>query len=469
MRKFKQYPLLEQVTITGIADRGKSVGRHDGQVVFVEGAVPGDVADIQVQSKKSGFYTGKAVKFHTLSPDRTEPFCQHFGVCGGCKWQYLDYDAQLRHKQNEVENALLRLGKVTVEEMLPIIGNPKRSHYRNKLEFTFSNRRWLTPEEMQSEEQFPDRRGMGFHLPGSFDKVLDLHECHLQPEPSEAIRKAIQSYSMAKGWSFYNVKDHSGFLRNLIVRVARTGETLVTVIFGAGEAADREELLNHLITTFCDTITSLNYVVNTKQNDTIYDLEVHTVKGNPYIIETLGDLKFRINPKSFFQTNTAQAEILYQTALDFAGLTGTENVYDLYTGLGSIACFIAKYCKHVTGIEEVAAAIEDAKENAILNKLDNTTFYAGDVKNLLNPEFVAKHGHPDVIITDPPRAGMHESVVNTLIALAPSRIVYVSCNPATQARDLALLKEHYTVTRSQAVDMFPQTQHIENVVLLTKI
>lgn len=463
MAKFIQ-KILPSVTITGIADRGKAVGRHEGQVVFVEGAVPGDVADVRVTSKKKGVMDGRVEQMVTPSPDRVKPFCIHFGTCGGCKWQHLDYNAQLRHKQETVENALLRIGKVEVGEYLPIMGSAKQSYYRNKLEFTFSNRKWLTEKEMGQMDDI-NRNGLGFHLPGHFDKVLDISECHLQPEPSDAIRQAVRDYSLEHGFTHYNVREHVGFMRNIIIRVARTGETMVTVVFGEDEPENRIGLLDYLVGKF-PNITSLNYVINTKLNDTIYDLPVHCYHGTPFIMETLGAAKFKIGPKSFFQTNTAQAEALYQTALDFAGLTGTENVYDLYTGLGSIACFVAGSAKQVVGIEEVEPAVADARENAALNGFDHLHFYAGDVKALFNGDLLERHGRPDVIITDPPRAGMHENVVNTLLEVAAPKIVYVSCNPATQARDLNILAAKYDVVKSRAVDMFPQTHHIENVTLL---
>lgn len=460
----KTYPA---VTITGIADRGKAVGRHEGQVIFVEGAVPGDVADILVQSRKAGQLQGRVARLLTPSPERREPVCAHFGVCGGCKWQHFDYEAQLRHKQQAVENALQRIGKVAVGEFLPIAGGKNTLHYRNKLEFTASNRRWLSLEEVRSEEAF-QRDGLGFHLPGHFDKVVDIDTCYLQAEPSNAIRNAIREYAREQGFAFYNVREHRGALRNIIIRTASTGQCMVTVCFGAqSNAAQREGLLAFLVENF-PQITSLQYVVNDKVNDIIYDLEVHAYAGPPYIIEKLGEVQFRIGPKSFFQTNTEQGLVLYETARSFAGLTGNETVYDLYTGLGSIACFVADQSRLVVGIEEIEPAIADARVNAQINGFEHLHFYAGDVKDLLTQTLVARHGKPDVIITDPPRAGMHPKVVDTLLELNAPKIVYVSCNPATQARDLALMSAQYDVTKSKAVDMFPHTHHIENVVLMER-
>jgi 23S rRNA (uracil1939-C5)-methyltransferase len=455
------------VHITGIADRGKAVGRHEGQVIFVEGAVPGDVADVLVQSRKAGQLLGRVEKLIVPSPDRREPVCAHFGTCGGCKWQHFAYEAQLRHKQQAVEDAFRRIGKVAVEEYLPIIGAPSPLYYRNKLEFTASDRRWLSLDEIRSEEVF-QRDGLGFHLPGHFDKVVDIETCHLQPEPSNAIRNAIREYARAHGLTFYNVRSHQGGLRNVIVRTASTGQVMVTVSFGAQSSAEqREGLLSYLQRRFPE-ITSLQYAVNGKQNDVLYDLDISVFAGQPYIVEQLGDVRFHVGPKSFFQTNTAQALALYETAREFAGLTGQETVYDLYTGLGSIACFVAGHSARVIGIEEVEPAVEDARVNARINGFDHLHFYAGDVKALLTDQLVAQHGAPDVVITDPPRAGMHPKVVETLLALNPPRIVYVSCNPATQARDLALMAGQYAVLKSRAVDMFPHTHHIENVVLLER-
>lgn len=463
-KTIKIYP---GVAITGIADRGKAVGRHEGQVVFVEGAVPGDVADVLVQSRKAGQLQGKVDKLLVPSPDRREPVCEHFGVCGGCKWQHLDYQAQLRHKQQAVEEAFRRIAKVEVGEFLPILGAPSPLHYRNKLEFTASDRRWLTLEEIRSGETF-HRDGLGFHLPGHFDKVVDVQTCYLQPEPSNAIRNEIRDYARANGLSFYNVRSHEGALRNVIVRTASTGEVMVTVSFGAQSTPEeRDGLLSHLRARFPE-ITSLQFAVNGKFNDVLYDVDIEVFSGRSYIEERLGEVRFHIGPKSFFQTNTAQGLALYEIARDFAGLTGRETVYDLYTGLGSIACFVAGQSAKVIGIEEVEPAVEDARVNARINGFDHLHFYAGDVKTLLTEQLVALHGPPDVVITDPPRAGMHAKVVETLLVLNAPKIVYVSCNPATQARDLALLSAGYTVRKSRAVDMFPHTHHIENVVLLER-
>lgn len=468
MKKASVVRILENIHIFDVADKGKAVGRHEGQIVFVEGAVPGDIVDVEVKKRKSGYYEGKVHAFKMYSSDRVKAVCQHFGICGGCKWQHLDYAAQLRFKQTTVENALLRIAKVNVGEMRPILGAKTIYNYRNKLEFTFCDKRWLTEEEIKSDEKMDDRRGLGFHLSGLFDKILDLEECHLQAAPSDALRLAIRQFTLENKYSYYNVREHHGLMRTLLVRTSSVGELMVTLVFGEKEMDKIEPLLVWLLKEF-PQITSLNYVINTKQNDTIYDLNVETYHGNPYIIERLGDIRYKISPKSFFQTNTEQALVLYQTTAEFAGLTGTENVWDLYTGTGSIACFVAAKARQVIGIEEVEAAIEDAKENALLNHIGNTHFYAGDVRKVFTETLIEKHGLPDVVITDPPRAGMHEDVLKVLLQIEPKRIVYVSCNPATQARDIALLSEKYEVLKSQAVDMFPHTHHIENIVLMEKV
>jgi 23S rRNA (uracil1939-C5)-methyltransferase len=460
--------ILPAVPIHGIADRGKGVGRTaDGLTVFVEGAVPGDVADVFVQKKKGGFAEGRVERLVTPSPGRIEPFCSHFTICGGCKWQNLSYDDQLRHKQQVVEDALRRIGKVDIEEMLPILGAPETTYYRNKLEFGFSNRRWLLPGEMDGiDPETADLNALGFHKAGFFDKIIDIQHCYLQGGPSNDIRNFVRAYATEQKLEYYDMRRHKGYLRNLMVRYCTTGELMLLVSVARDEPKKLQPLLDAILEKFGDKITTLVYNINTKLNDSQFDLDMITYHGKGYVIEQLGDLKFKIGPKSFFQTNSRQGKALYDVAASFAGLTGNENVYDLYTGTGSIALYLARQCKHVVGIEEIPEAIVDAGENMVLNGIQNATFYAGDVKEVLSPAFTEKHGRPDVVITDPPRAGMHEKAVRFLLDLAAPRIVYVSCNPATQARDLQLMADHYRVVRSQAVDMFPHTHHIENVVLL---
>lgn len=468
----KKHIVLENVPIHGIADRGKGVGRTaDGLTVFAEGAVPGDVVDVFVQKKKGGFAEGKVERIAMPSPDRTEAFCQHFSICGGCKWQNLDYQAQLRHKQQVVEDALLRIGKVKIGEFLPILGAPETTYYRNKLEFGFSNKRWLLPGEMQqaeaedNPEPVPDFPGLGFHKAGFFDKIIDIQHCWLQAEPSNALRNACRDIAFEQNLPFYNLRRHTGFLRNLMVRLTTTGEVLLLVSVAQNEPKAIRRYLDAILERF-PQLTTLVYTVNTKLNDSMFDLDMIPYFGKGYVVEQLGDLKFKIGPKSFFQTNSRQGKQLYDVAARFAGLTGHENVYDLYTGTGSIALYLAHLCRQVVGIEEIPEAIADAEENMRLNGIDNAIFYAGDVKQVLTPEFAERHGRPDVVITDPPRAGMHEKAVRFLLDLAAPRIVYVSCNPATQARDLQMLSEKYAVLKVQPVDMFPHTHHIENVALL---
>jgi 23S rRNA (uracil1939-C5)-methyltransferase len=468
----KKHYILPNIPIHGIADRGKGVGRSaEGLTVFVEDAVPGDVADVFIQKKKGGFAEGKLESLITPSPDRTEPFCQHFSICGGCKWQNLDYQAQLRHKQQVVEDALLRIGKVQVGEFLPILGAPETVFYRNKLEFGFSNRRWLLPGEM--DEQLSESlqlsessmNALGFHKAGFFDKLIDIQHCWLQAEPSNTLRNTCRDIAFEQNLEFYDLRRHTGFLRNLMVRLTTTGESMLLVSFAKNDQEAIRRYLDAILAKFPD-LTTLVYCVNTKLNDTMFDLDMMPYFGKGYVVEQIGDLKFKIGPKSFFQTNSLQGKRLYDVAAEFAGLTGQENVYDLYTGTGSIALYLARQCRQVVGIEEIPEAIADAQENMRLNGITNAVFYAGDVKQVLTPEFAERHGRPDVVITDPPRAGMHEKAVRFLLDLAAPRIVYVSCNPATQARDLQLLSEKYAVLKSRAVDMFPHTHHIENVALL---
>ncbi len=456
--------VLPAVPFHGIADRGKGVGRtEDGMVVFAEGVVPGDVADIFVQKKKGGFAEGRLERLVQPSPDRIEPFCQHFSVCGGCKWQNLDYATQLRHKHQSVVDAFERIAKVPVGEMQPILGSPETVFYRNKLEFAFASKRWLLNEELNTG--IVAGSGLGFHKAGAFDKVIDIEKCWLQTEPSNALRNAAREIALEQGLDFYDVRRHTGFLRNMMVRLCTTGEIMVLFSFAYDDQEAIQAYLSALLDRF-PTLTTLVYCINDKLNDTVFDREMIAWHGKGYVIEQLGSLRFKIGPKSFFQTNSRQAKALYDTTREFAGLTGNERVFDLYTGTGSIALYVADLCKEVIGIEEIPEAIEDAKENQLLNNIDNAVFYAGDVRRVLSPEFIEKHGKPDVVITDPPRAGMHEKAILFLLELAAPRIVYVSCNPATQARDIQLLSELYRVVKVRPVDMFPHTHHIENVALL---
>lgn len=466
-RSRKNKPLLERIEITDVASEGKSLGRFNDQIVFVTKTIPGDVVDVQVTKKRRHYYEGFPVHFHTYSKIRVEPFCEHFGVCGGCKWQALPYSEQLKFKQNEVFNHLTRIGKVELPELMPIVPSPSETFYRNKMEYTFSNKRWLSLEELNSEEEISDNDGLGLHIPGMFDKVLDINKCHLQPEPSNSIRLAVKEYAVANELTFFDLRDKGGFLRNLIIRTSTTGEVMVVISFYFEDKKNRKGLMKHLEAKFPE-VTSWMYVINEKANDTITDQDILLFAGRDHIFETMEDLKFKIGAKSFFQTNSAQALNLYRIARDFAGLTGKETVYDLYTGTGTIANFVAHKAKHVVGIEYVPEAIEDAVVNSSINNIDNTTFMAGDMKDLLNVELFEKHGRPDVIITDPPRAGMHADVVQTILNAVPDRIVYVSCNAATQARDINLLDSRYKVTKVQPVDMFPHTHHVENVVLLER-
>ncbi|MDL2221975.1 23S rRNA (uracil(1939)-C(5))-methyltransferase RlmD [Parabacteroides sp. OttesenSCG-928-N08] len=467
-RKKKQLPLLEEVTITDVAAEGKALARVNDMVVFVPFVAPGDVVDIQITRKKNSYAEGKAVKFHHYSSERTAPFCSHFGVCGGCKWQHLPYSAQLKFKHQQVIDNLTRIGKVDLGEVSPIIGSEKTTYYRNKLEFTFSNKKWLTDEEVASGVAFDNMNGLGFHIPGMFDKVLDIDTCWLQSDLSNRIRLAVKDYCFShEGYSFFDLRRQEGLMRTLMIRTTSIGDLMVVVVFYQEEKEKREALLNYLVEQFPE-ITSLQYVINSKANDTITDQEVVLFRGKDHIIEQMEGLSFKIGPKSFYQTNSEQAYTLYKVTRDFAGLTGDELVYDLYTGTGTIANFVARRSRKVVGIEYVPEAIEDAKVNAAFNGIENTLFYAGDMKNILTPAFVEEHGKPDVIITDPPRAGMHDDVIEVILSAEPDRIVYVSCNPATQARDLSLLSVKYDVAKVQPVDMFPHTHHVENVVLLCK-
>lgn len=464
----KKHYILPAVPIHGIADRGKGVGRTaEGMAVFVEGAVPGDVVDVFVQKKKGGFAEGVVERLVTPSADRVAPFCEHFTVCGGCKWQNLDYSAQLQHKQQVVEDALRRIAKVEVDEFLPILGAPDTRFYRNKLEFGFSNRRWLLPDELGIEPG-EHLNALGFHRAGFFDKIIDIRQCWLQADPSNAIRNSAREIALEQGLSFYDLRRHAGLLRNLMIRLTTTGEIMTLFSFAQNDRKAIQRYLDALLERHGDVITTVVYCINTKLNDSVADQEMITYQGKGFVVEALGDLRFKIGPKSFFQTNSRQGKALYDVVVDFAGLTGSENVYDLYTGAGSIALYVAHACRQIVGIEEIPEAIADAEENMRLNTIENAIFYAGDVKNVLSPEFAERHGRPDVVITDPPRAGMHEKAVRFLLDLAAPRMVYVSCNPATQARDLQLLSEGYQVRKVQPVDMFPHTHHIESVALLER-
>ena len=508
--KKKSLPILEGIEITDVAAEGKALAKVNNMVVFVPWVAPGDVIDIQLTRKKNSYAEGRAIKFHKFSDERAEPFCEHFTVCGGCKWQHIPYEAQLYYKQKQVVDNLTRIGKIDIEELLPIAASEKTVFYRNKLEFTFSNRRWMTADELdlkteeatatvpdgaelpiatsdsQSDtrtatEQYvepistsdsqPDSKsavvldGTGFHIPGRFDKVLDIRKCWLQDDISNNIRLFIKDFCLEHKYSFFDLRVQTGFIRTLIIRTSSTGEVMIIVVFFVDDKEKRESLLNAVKENFPE-ITSLLYVINGKCNDTITDQEIVTFSGKDHIIEKMEDLQFKVGPKSFYQTNSQQAYKLYSIAREFAGLTGNETVYDLYTGTGTIANFIARKAGKVIGIEYVPEAIEDAKLNAELNGLKNTKFFAGDMKDLLTLEFLETHGYPDVIITDPPRSGMHDDVTDTILAAEPKRIVYVSCNPATQARDLSRLNAKYCIRKAQPVDMFPHTHHVENVVLL---
>ena len=465
MGRKKVLPLLEKVLISDIGSEGNAVARVENMVVFVPMLVPGDVVDIRVTRKRKKYLEGIVIRFHEYSPDRIKPACRHFGVCGGCKWQHLPYRLQLMYKQKQVEDNLVRIGKVVLPVISPIIGSSDTYYYRNKLEFTFSDRRWLTREEINSDEDFEKNDALGFHIPGLFDKVLDIKECHLQCDPSNAIRDAVRRYAHRNALQFFNLRQQSGFLRNLIIRTSSDGKVMVIVVFFMDEKERREGLLDFIASQF-PLITSLFYIINSKKNDSLADQEPILFRGEDHLLETMEGLQFRVGPKSFYQTNTSQALRLYMVAKDFAGLSGNEVVYDLYTGTGTIALFLASSAKKVIGIEYVEEAIRDAIVNSQLNKINNTKFYAGDIRKVLNENFMQENGYPDVIVTDPPRAGMHEDVVATILQARPSRIVYVSCNPATQSRDIQLLSGKYYVAGVQPVDMFPQTHHVENVVLL---
>ena len=469
-RKKKELPLLEKITIPDVAAEGKALAKVNDLVIFVPYVVPGDVVDLQLKRKKNHYAEAVAVKFHEFSPKRAVPFCKHYGICGGCKWQVLPYEEQLKYKQKQVFDNLTRIGKIELPEITPIMGSKKSQFYRNKLEFTFSNKRWLTDEEVKMDVKYDQMNAVGFHIPGAFDKVLAIDECWLQDDISNQIRNAVRDYAYEHDFSFYNIRQQEGLLRNLMIRTSSTGELMVLLqcrVENDNDLNKVKELLTFVSEKFPE-ITSLLYVINNKCNDTINDLDVVVFKGNDHIFEEMEGLKFKIGAKSFYQTNSEQAYELYKVTRDFAGLTGSELVYDLYTGTGTIANFVSKKASKVIGIEYVPEAIEDAKVNSQINGIENTLFYAGDMKDILTQEFINEHGRPDVIITDPPRAGMHNDVIDTILFAEPKRIVYVSCNPATQARDLSLLDVKYSVKAIQPVDMFPHTHHVENVVLLEK-
>ena len=467
MGRKKEMPLLEKVKITDIGTEGNAVANVDGQVVFVPMLIPGDVVDIRVRKKRRKYMEGTAVRFHEYSSDRIEPRCTHFGVCGGCKWQHLRYEKQLEFKEKQVIDNLTRIGKLELSGVRPILGSSEIYGYRNKLEFTFSDKRWLTREEMLADNDRIVEDALGFHIPGYFDKVLDIRECHFQPDPSNAIRDSVRRYAHRKSLAFFNIRQQSGFLRNLIIRTTRSGNVMVIVVFFMDERERINGLMEHLRTEF-PRITSLYYIINTKKNDSLSDQVPVLYSGDDHLLEEIDSLKFRIGPLSFYQTNTLQAGKLYAIAKEFAGLTGRETVYDLYTGAGTIACYVAGEARKVIGMEYVDAAVEDAVINSGINNIGNTEFYAGDIRLLLNEKFIQEKGRPDVIITDPPRAGMHSDVVEQILSAGPSRIVYISCNPSTQARDAGLMSEKYRVAAVQPVDMFPHTHHVENVILLER-
>ena len=467
MRKKKELPVLEGVNIDGIAAEGNAIARVDNMVVFVPYGAPGDVATVRLTRKKNSYAEGRIERLEEPSPIRLEPRCDHFGLCGGCRWQHLPYESQLQFKRQQVVDCLDRIAKVPHPEVAPALGSKKIWDYRNKMEYTFSSKLWLTPEQMKSGEIFDDRRAAGFHIPGAFDKVLDIDYCHLQDAGiGNDLRNFIKQFGKENNLTFYDLRANQGLLRTLMIRTASTGDVMALMSFGEDDTQNIKKVMQAIADKFGDRIKSLLYVVNLKANDTFGDLDIHTFRGTPYIIEEMEGLKFRVGPKSFYQTNSDQALRLYSVARELADLKGDELVYDLYTGTGTIANFVARHARKVIGIEYVPEAIEDAKVNSSVNGIDNTLFFAGDMKDVLNDEFIAAHGRPDVMIVDPPRAGMHQDVVDVILRAEPARIVYVSCNPATQARDLQLLDAKYEIIAVKPVDMFPHTAHIENVVAL---
>lgn len=457
--------VLHNLTVHDYAAEGKALGKVEGKVIFIDGAVPGDVVDVRLSKSKKDWAEGRVIHFHSYSPDRVKPFCEHFGSCGGCKWQMLPYDKQLSFKQNEVEQHLRRIGKINLPPIDPILGASPDRRYRNKLEFTFSNRRYLMPDEIAANVSIPRENALGFHAPGIFDKVIDIYTCHLMAEPANTIKNTIREFVHRRGYSFYDVREHQGWLRTLILRICTTGEVMVNVCFGYEDAPERKRLLDHLLQQV-PAITSLLFTINPKWNDSMHELQPQTYSGKGYVTEKMENFNFKIGPKSFFQTNSFQGEKLYQVTRQFAGLTGSETVYDLYCGTGSIGIFVSRQAKKVIGIDVIPEAIEDARENAALNGVHHAQFFEGDVIDVCTNTFFEQHGKPDVIITDPPRTGMHEKLVQRILDIQAPRVVYVSCNTATQARDLNMLDEKYEVTRIQPVDMFPHTHHIENVAQL---
>jgi 23S rRNA (uracil1939-C5)-methyltransferase len=461
----KRKPAIENLEIVDIAAEGKAIGRYNDMVVFVPQVIPGDVVNVQVNKMRKSYMEAFVTQLVKPSPLRTKPICDHFGVCGGCKWQHLPYELQLKYKHKQVVDQLTRIGHVAIPEISQIIGSAKITEYRNKLEYTFSSKRWITIEEVREGAEINQPNALGFHIPGMFDKVLDIEKCHLQSEPSNSIRLAIREFTINNGYEYFDIRNQVGLMRNVVIRTSTTGEVMVIVVFYYDDEPKRTALLSHLKEQF-PQITSLLYIINTKGNDSITDQEVVLFAGKDHIIEEMEGLKFKVGPKSFYQTNSEQAYELYKITRSFAELTGNEVVYDLYTGTGTIANFVASKAKKVVGVEYVPEAIEDAKVNSSINGITNTSFYAGDMKDVLNDKFIKENGQPDVIILDPPRAGIHEDVASTILRALPKRIVYVSCNPATQARDLALLNSSYDVKKVQPVDMFPHTHHVENVAML---
>lgn len=466
-RSRKNKPFYENVLITDIGAEGKAIARVEGMVIFTTHVIPGDVVDLQITKKRKNYSEAKVVNLIKESPDRVASFCEYFGTCGGCKWQFLPYEKQLYYKQKQVADQLKRIGHLQLPEIMPILGSKKDTFYRNKLEFSFSNKRWLSTEEVRSGAEPQQPNALGFHIPGLFDKIVDIEKCWLQPEPSNAVRNFIRDYAMGKDLEFFDIRNQTGFLRNMIVRTASSGENMLILSFFHEDKGKRESLLQAVTERFPE-LNSVMYVINTKANDTITDQEILAYKGKDHIFEEMEGMQFKIGPKSFYQTNSWQARELYKVVRQFAGLTGKETVYDLYTGTGTIANFVAREAAKVIGIDYVPEAIEDAKVNAMLNQIDHTRFYAGDMKKVLNEAFIREQGRPDVIITDPPRTGMHEDVIQTILAALPSRIVYISCNPATQARDLSMMNDQYEIRKIQPVDMFPHTHHVENAVQLIR-
>jgi 23S rRNA (uracil1939-C5)-methyltransferase len=464
--KRKKKFTIENLPVTGYAAEGKALARIEGKVIFIEGAVPGDVADVFITKNKKDWAEGKATKIKELSKERVTPFCIHFGICGGCKWQMLPYEKQLEYKEQEARDAFKRIGKLAEVPVFPIIGSEKTIHYRNKLEFTFSNKKYLPADELKAlgDDAWPGG-ALGYHVPRLYDKIIDIYECWLMDDVNNKIRNCVREFAKENNLSYYDIKEHTGWLRNIIIRYCTTGELMVNLVFGHDDEEQRKNICNYLLGKV-PQITTLLYTINPKWNDSIYDLEPKIVSGKGYVIEKLEEFNFKISPKSFFQTNTKQAEVLYNVVKDFAALTDSEIVYDLYCGTGSIGIFLSQSAKKIIGVDVIEDAINDAKENAQLNNLDHASFYAGDVIEICNDEFFAAHGRPDVIIVDPPRAGLHAKLINKIIEIAPPKIVYVSCNVATQARDLQLLNEKFIIEKLQPVDMFPHTHHIECVALL---